>query len=143
MDFTDTLSDCDIYQIHKSQQKAHPKKTVHVTTGPMELVYTDLTGPIKPAAKGGYVYASKFTDDFARMNEIFLLKSKDQAVDSLRLYSQTVAVPLGLRIQRIRGTEYTSSDYQGLCNDSGTLEATRRPRQGRNTLRCVSSSFAS
>ena len=101
MDFTGTRSECDICHINKSQQKAHPNKTVQETTGPVELVYTDRMGPIKPAAKGGYVYVSMFTDDF-RMKGIFLLKSKDQAVDSLRLYSQIVAAPLGLRIQRVR-----------------------------------------
>lgn len=44
------------------------------------------------------------------MQEIFLLKSKEQVVDSLCLYDKTPAVPLGLHIQRIMmdtGTEYT------------------------------------
>ena len=79
----------------------------------MELVYTDL-GPIKRAAKGGNVYVSKFTDNFTRMKEILRLKSQGQAVDSLRVYSQAVAAPLGLRIQRVRadkGKEYTSSAF--------------------------------
>ena len=35
------------------------------------------------------------------MKEIFRLKSKDQAVGSVRLYSQTVAVPIGFHIQRV------------------------------------------
>ena len=36
------------------------------------------------------------------MNEMFHLKSKTKAVDSLHLCNMTVAVPLGLRIQRLR-----------------------------------------
>lgn len=54
-----TLSDCDIHHVNKIQHKAHPKKTVHETSGPMELFFTDLMGSIKPAATGGYVYVSK------------------------------------------------------------------------------------
>lgn len=48
----------------------------------MELVYTDLMGPITPAAKGGYLYVAKFTDDCTRMKEIFLPNSKAEAADS-------------------------------------------------------------
>ena len=114
VDFTGTLSDCDICHINKNQQKAHPTKTVHETTRPVELVYTDLMGPMKPSAKEGYVHVSKFTDDFTSTKVIFLLKRKDQAVDCLRPYSQTVVVPLGLRTQHVRadkGTEYTSTYF--------------------------------
>ena len=32
VDFTGTLSDCDICHINKSQQKAHPTKSVHDTS---------------------------------------------------------------------------------------------------------------
>ncbi|CAN0374371.1 unnamed protein product, partial [Laminaria digitata] len=74
VNYTGTVSVCNICAWGKSQQKAQPKTTKHKTDGPMELVYTDLMGPITPAAKGGYTYISKFTDDFSRMKEIFLLK---------------------------------------------------------------------
>ena len=69
----------------RTNRKRSPRKPC--SRRPMELVYTDL-GPIKRAAKGGNVYVSKFTDDVTRMNKIFLLKSKDQAVESLSLYSR-------------------------------------------------------
>ena len=135
VEYTGTVSGCDICAVGKSTQKAHPKKDKHTTDGPMELVYTDLMGPITPAARGGYKYVSKFTDGFSRMKEIFLLKSKAEAVNSLHLYNMTVAVPLGLRIQRLRcdkGGEYTSKEFKQLCINSGiTMEytATATPQQ--------------
>lgn len=47
-----------------------PKSTKRKTDGPMELVDTDLMGPISPAAKGGYTsYVSKFTDYFSRAKD--------------------------------------------------------------------------
>ena len=52
----------------------------------------------------------------------FLHKNKGQDVDSVRLYSQTVVVSLGLSVQRVRadkGTEYTSSAFQTFCIDCG------------------------
>ncbi|CAN0317868.1 unnamed protein product, partial [Scytosiphon promiscuus] len=135
VDYTGAVSGCDICALGKSQQKAHPKTTKHTTDGPMELVYTDLMGPITPAAKGGYTYISKFTDDFSRMKEVFLLKSKAEAIESLHLYNMTVAVKLGLRIQRLRADksgEYISKEFKKLCVNSGiTLEytATATPQQ--------------
>ncbi|CAN0467166.1 unnamed protein product [Scytosiphon promiscuus] len=40
-------------------------------------------GPVTPTAKGGYLYVTKFTDDYTRKKEIFLLNSRSEAVDSL------------------------------------------------------------
>eukprot|EP00904_Undaria_pinnatifida_P006191 jgi/Undpi1/2701/HiC_scaffold_14.g06079.m1 len=46
------------------------ESTKRKTDGPMELVDTDLMGPISPAAKGGYTsYVSKFTDYFSRAKD--------------------------------------------------------------------------
>lgn len=51
----------------------------------------------------------------------FLLKSKEHPVDSLRPYSQMVAVTLGFHIHHDtadEGTECTCRASQGYCNDS-------------------------
>ena len=100
----------------KSKQQAHPKKSTRKTTRPMQLVYTDLMGPFTPAAKGGSRFVSKFTDDYSRMKEIFLLKNKTEAAESLHQYNMTVAAPLGLRIENLRcdkGGEYTGQELEG------------------------------
>lgn len=64
VNYTGTVSGCDICALGKSQKKTHPKTSKHKTNRPMELVYTNHMGPITPAAKGVYTYISKFTDDF-------------------------------------------------------------------------------
>lgn len=79
-------------------------------------------GRITPAAKGGYTYVAKFTDDYTRIKDIFLHKSKAKAIDSLHLYNKNVAVPLGLRIQCLRADndrEYTSQRFLKLCVAAG------------------------
>ena len=134
VEYTATVSGCDICAVGKSTQKVHPKDQ-HKTDEPTKLVYTDLVGHITPAARGGYKYVRKFTDDFSRLKEVFLLESKTEAVDSLHLYIVTVAVPLGLRIQRLtcdKGGEYISKDFKALCIISGiSMEytATATPQQ--------------
>ena len=135
MEYTGTISGCDICSVTKSKQQAHPKKSTRKTTRPMQLVYTDLMGPFTPAAKGGYRFVSKFTDDYSRMKEIFLLKNKTEAAESLHQYNMTVAAPLGLRIENLRcakGGEYTGQEFRTLCVGAGInieYTATNTPQQ--------------
>ena len=101
----------------------------------MQLVYTDLMGPFTPAAKGGCRFVSKFTDDYSRMKEIFLLKNKTEAAESLHQYNMTVATPLGLRIENLRCDkcgEYTGQEFRTLCVGAGInieYTATNTPQQ--------------
>ncbi|CAN0443731.1 unnamed protein product [Pylaiella littoralis] len=123
VEYTGTISGCDICSVTKSKQQAHPKESTRKTTRPMQLIYTDLMGPITPAAKGGHRFVSKFTDDYSRMKEIYLLKNKPEAAESLHQYNMTVAVPLGLRIENLRcdkGGEYTGQEFRTLCVGTGT-----------------------
>ena len=135
VEYTGTTSGCDICSVTKSKQQAHPKKSTRKTTRPMQLVYTDLMGPFTPAAKGGYRFVSKFTDDYSRMKEIFLLKNKTEAAESLHQYNMTVAAPLGLRIENLRcdkGGEYTGQEFRTLCVGAGInieYTATNTPQQ--------------
>ena len=135
VEYTGTISGCDICSVTKSKQQVHPKKSTRKTTRPMQLVYTDLMGPFTPAAKGGYRFVSKFTDDYSRMKEIFLLKNKTEAAESLHQYNMTVAAPLGLRIENLRcdkGGEYTGQEFRTLCVEAGInieYTATNTPQQ--------------
>ena len=51
----------------KNHQPAPPKKTKHADImAPFQLVCRDLMGPFKPAAREGYEYVSKITDQFTK-----------------------------------------------------------------------------
>ena len=134
-EYTVTVSDCDICALSKSRQQAHPKKSTRTTTRPMQLIYTDLMGPFTPPAKEGYRYVSKFTDDYSRMKEVYLLRNKSEAAESLHQYNITVAVPLGLCIEIVRcdkGGEYIGKEFKTLCVNAGInvdYTSTNKPQQ--------------
>ena len=92
-------------------------------------------GPFTPPAKGGYSYVSKFTDDYSRMKEVYLLRNKSEAAELLHQYNTTVAVPLGLRIEIVRcdkGGEYIGKEFKTLCVNAGInvkYTATNTPQQ--------------
>ena len=121
MEYTGAVSNCGICALSKSRQQAHPKKSTRTTTRPMKPINTDLVGPFTPPAKGGYRYVSKFTD-YSRMKEVYVLRNKSQAAESLHQYNITVAVPLGLRIEIVRcdkGGEYIGKEFKTLCVNAG------------------------
>ena len=47
---------------------------------PIELVYSDLAGPITPVGKDGFIYAMSFVDDYSGVIMIYSLKNKTDAV---------------------------------------------------------------
>ena len=135
MECTGTVSDSDTCALSKSRQQAHPKKSTRTTTRPMQLIYADLMGPFTLLAKGGYRCVSKFTDDYSRMKEVYLLRNKSEAAESLHQCNITVAVLLGLRIEIVRCDkrgEYIGKGFKTLCVNAGiNVEntATTTPQQ--------------
>ena len=92
-------------------------------------------GTFTPPAKGGYRYVSKFTDDHSRIKEVYLLRNKSEAAESLHQYNMIVAVPLGLRIEIVscdKGGEYIGKEFKTLCVKAGInveYTATNTPQQ--------------
>ena len=87
-------------------------------TQPLELVCTDLSGPIRPASGAGNSYVAKFTDHHTRLKLVYFLSKKNEAIDALVNCIQDVVIPSGHRLQRLRwdrGGEYTGLEYREYC----------------------------
>ena len=69
------------------------------------------------------------------MKEVYLLRNKSKAAESLHQYNMTVAVPLGLRIETVRcdkGGEYIGKEFKTLFVNPGInveYTATNTPQQ--------------
>ena len=86
MEYSGTFSPYDFYSGQKSKQRNHPKKANHGVDAPLTLVFTDLIGPLSPPTVGGHRYASKYTDEFTKWKQVYLMASKSEAVETLRLF---------------------------------------------------------
>src|SRR5277367_3733408 len=78
---------------------------------PLELIHSDLCGPIDPTTHGRTNYYLLFTDDFTRMTRIYPLKKKSSAsvLERFREYKLEVEKQTGRVIKRLRtdgGGEY-------------------------------------
>ena len=86
----------------------------------LELVHTDLAGPIDPESRDGYRFALSFTDDYSSAVFVYFLKHKSDTVQATEKFLADTA-PYG-KIKCIRsdnGTEFTGKDYQALLSSNG------------------------
>lgn len=149
----ESLSQRNTCALDKSARKKHPQTEEYKITMPLERVHMDLLGPVYPAAEDGMQYVSKSTDEFTRFMAVYVIHSKNEALDTLTRYMQDLAIPNGLRVQHLRsngGGEYRASIYRQLCSQTGIQQefmASNTPHQngmserdGR-TLRVVTKSL--
>jgi transposase InsO family protein len=98
-------------------------------------VYVDLCGPVTPATAGGNKYFMLLVDDHSRWMQVFLLKSKDQAVEAFVGYKAEVENFTGCRIKTLRsdrGGEFLAGVFAGVCEQAGIkrqLTAPYTPQQ--------------
>ena len=92
-------------------------------------------GPLTPEALGGYKYITKISDEYTKWTEPYLLKSKHDDLSSFQVFVQTVVIPSGFRVERLRvdkGSEFISKEFQDYCLQTGmSLEyaSTNTPQQ--------------
>ncbi|EWM24634.1 retrotransposon unclassified [Nannochloropsis gaditana] len=93
---------------------------------PLELVHTDVLGPVEVESLGGARYAIGFTDDYTRWRVVYPMKHKSESLDCLKRYIQDMNISFrdhkvntlrGLRSDN--GGEYTGIDFKNFCKNHG------------------------
>ena len=79
------LSLCESCLEGKMTKRSFSAKGV-LATIPLELVHTDVCGPINVQARGGYEYFITFTNDYSRYSYIYLIRHKSEALEKFREY---------------------------------------------------------
>ena len=85
----------------------------HKATKILALVHSDLTGPIQPLAKDGYICVINFIDDYSGLTMLYFLKYKSDTLlitkeylADITLYGQVKCLLTDNR------TEFTSQPFQ-------------------------------
>lgn len=119
--------ECEICTQGKFTQSRNRQADAKATSI-LELVHTDLCGPIEPADKNGYRYAIAFTDDYSGMIFPYFLKTKSAATKATEKFIADCA-PHG-KIKTFRsdgGTEFTGQEFQTLLRSNGIRHETSAP----------------
>lgn len=88
----------------------------------LQLIHTDVCGPMSEVSLNGCKYFIIFIDDFSRMCWIYFLKAKSEVAETFEKFKKQVENECGRSIHIVRsdnGTEYTSASFRSICEESG------------------------
>ncbi|KAA0056914.1 Retrovirus-related Pol polyprotein from transposon TNT 1-94 [Cucumis melo var. makuwa] len=106
----------------KQSRKSFPQESSWRARRPLELVHTDLCGPIKPSSFGKNNYFLLFIDDFSRKTWVYFVKEKSEVFGMFKRFKALVEKESGYYIKALRsdrGGEFTSNEFKTFCVENG------------------------
>lgn len=88
----------------------------------LELIHSDVCGPVSPVGLGGVKYFVTFIDDWSHFTMAFLIETKDEVFECFRQYEANATAKFGQKVCRLRcdnGGEYRSKEFERFCADKG------------------------
>ncbi|KRY24863.1 Retrovirus-related Pol polyprotein from transposon TNT 1-94, partial [Trichinella britovi] len=90
----DAENDCEICLTGKMTSTPFPK-VANRAKKQIELIHSDICGPMPTATPNDHRYMMTFIDDYSRFTVVYLLKTKDEAVDRIKDYVATLHTKFG------------------------------------------------
>ena len=90
----------------------------------LEIIHSDVCGPMSTAARGGYFYFVTFTDDLSRYGYIYLMKHKSETFEKFKEFQNEVENHRDKKIKFLRsdrGGEYLSHEFCQHLSDRGIV----------------------
>ena len=101
----------------------------------LELVHSDVCGPMSAPSLSGGLYFLSFIDDYSRYVWIYILKRKDQVFEKFCEWKSLVENSCGRKLKNFRtdnGGEYTSTEFTKYLKEEGVhheLTIPKTPQQ--------------
>lgn len=122
--------DCEVCA--KSKQcrapfhKSEPGRAVSL----LDVIHTDVCGPMRTSSLGGAFYFVTYTDDFSRKSMVYFIKNKYEVFDTFMEYKALVENQTGKTIKTLRsdnGTEYVNNKFKNYLLQCGIMLNTSAP----------------
>jgi hypothetical protein len=100
--------------------------------GVLELIHSDVCGPMPSTSISGYVYYVSFIDDYSRKTWVYFLKSKDEVFGKFKEFKALIENLSERKIKILRsdnGGEYTSKEFVNFCKDVWDQEGSHHSLQ--------------
>src|SRR4051812_29743910 len=88
--------------------------TMERATNLLEIIHTDVCGPMSVEARGGYRYVLTLTDDLSRYGYVYLMKHKSETFEKFKEFQSEVENHRNKKIKFLRsdrGGEYLSYEF--------------------------------
>ena len=115
------LNPCD-YCLFGKHHRVSFSKSSKRKSNILELVYSDVCGPLEMESLGGNRYFFTFIDDASRKVWVYLLKTKDQVYQFFQKFHALVERETENFVKCLRtnnGGEYTSKEFRNYCSAHG------------------------
>ncbi len=113
---------CEACISGKMHRTPIPRTSKTRSEGLLDLVYTDVAGPLPVPFKGGALYFVTFIDDKSRWLTAFPIKSKSDCLSYFLKFRSFVENQTGRKIKAIRsdrGGEYMSNEFKTFMSQNG------------------------
>jgi len=94
----------------------------HHSANLLELIHSDVHGPIKVASHSGFKYWVTFIDDSGRFRAVYLMKKKSETFSCFKKFKAWAENQTDHRIKALRedkGGEYMSREMDDFCAEHG------------------------
>ena len=79
-----TVEQCDSCDIAKAKHQPVKRRTEGRATGPLDVVHSDVLGPMHVISSEGFKYAIGFCDSFSRYTNIYMLRTREEVITKLK-----------------------------------------------------------
>lgn len=113
---------CECCMQSKSCRAPFPKESLTHTKGVLDLVHTDVCGPVEVPSVSGYRYFMTIIDDYSRFCVLYLLKRKSEVAEKIVEYVALVKTLFGRKPKAVRsdqGGEYVGNKLRAFYRREG------------------------
>ncbi|KAF2890289.1 hypothetical protein ILUMI_15884, partial [Ignelater luminosus] len=119
----------------KQSRLPHVKPRVCATRA-LQLIHSDVMGPISPTYYDSKRYVVTFIDDWSHFTTAYIMKYKSEILPYFKVFEAMATAHFGTKISRLRcdqGGEYVSKDFVAYCSSIGCqIEYTMRYTASQN-----------
>ncbi|KAI0494646.1 hypothetical protein KFK09_024787 [Dendrobium nobile] len=128
VDYTNKL--CEDCIFGKHARNSFQKKVEYRASNILELVHTDICGPITPESFSGKRYFITFINDYSRKTWVYFLKETSKTFNVFKKFKAMMDKTTGKLIRALRsdrGGEYNSAEFTSFCEQQGVRKFLTTP----------------
>lgn len=128
---TNELFFCDNCCDGKNHKLPFDKLIGENLSKPLELIHSDVCGPIKPESLGQGNYFVTFIDDSTRYTWIYIIKNKSDVFETFKSWKSIVENQYNAKLKKLRtdnGGEYTSNSFEKYLEMEGIIHQKTIPK---------------
>ena len=115
---------CEVCLLGKLTRLPFPVNKAWRAQEKLQLVHTDICGPMKTSSLNGCKYFALFINDCTRFCWVTFLKQKSDVTNFFRKFKALAENQANSKLKSLRsdnGAEYVSQRFQKICDDAGIL----------------------